>query len=75
MAPIESDELLLGCAISLDNLLIHKVFVLKTGEELSRWYTRMTPRIFGLKAAFTTTIDISHATQGIIMMLLGLSYA
>jgi hypothetical protein len=43
---------LLECAISLDNLLIHKVFVSKTGEELSRWYTRMTPRIFGLKGAF-----------------------
>ena len=44
---------LLECSISLDNLLIHKVFVSKTGEELSRWYTRMTPRIFGLKGAFS----------------------
>jgi hypothetical protein len=44
---------LLGRAISLDNFLITKVFVSKTGEEVSRWYTRMTPRIFGLKGAFS----------------------
>ena len=40
---------LLECAISLDNLLIHKVFVSKTGEGLSRWYTRTTPSYLWLK--------------------------
>ena len=32
----------LECAFLFDDLLIHKVFVSRTGEELSRWYTRKT---------------------------------